>query len=122
MIRTTRWKPDTCGCTLEYTWDDTVAEDVRTHTMSKMTKCVIHSALPEVAAYQAVHDENRSKNDGIGLLVAQHPELEPQQHLVGWRFEQDRSVVIALPSGAKSSKNTLNNLANGAFPKKVTFE
>lgn len=30
-LRTTRWKPDTCGCVIVYEWDDALDENARTH-------------------------------------------------------------------------------------------
>ncbi len=46
MIRTTRWSPATCACVIEYTWDDAVSEDKRTHTVSNvLNRCA--EAHPE---------------------------------------------------------------------------
>src|SRR5687768_6009042 len=68
-IRTTRWSPDTCSCVFEYTWDDTVAESSRTHTLSTVVnKCATHTSLVNATCYSTVLDENSRKN--IALQVA----------------------------------------------------
>ena len=30
-VKTTRWSPDTCGCVLEYSWDDALPQEARVH-------------------------------------------------------------------------------------------
>lgn len=72
MIRTTRWTPDTCGCTLEYQWDDAVPESSRTHTLSRVvTACPAHATLPSDAArYDAAVDENSTKNQAKAEILA----------------------------------------------------
>ena len=68
-IRTTRYSPDTCGCVLEYTWDDTQSEATRTHTFSSViTKCNSHSAQTDANSYTTCMEENTRKN--IALQVA----------------------------------------------------
>ena len=66
-IQTTRWRPDTCPCIIEYTWDDTVPESSRVHTLSSITKCNIHTSLTNNSAYSTVLDENPRKN--LSLLT-----------------------------------------------------
>ena len=69
-IKTTRWSPDTCGCVLEYTWDDTQPESTRTHTLSTfVTRCSAHSGLAnDTARWNTIFEENPRKN--IALQVA----------------------------------------------------
>lgn len=45
-LQRTRFSPNTCGCVLDYQWDDTVAEAVRTHTIVAHTPCATHFGLP----------------------------------------------------------------------------
>ena len=68
-IKTTRWSPDTCGCVLEYTWDDTQPESTRIHNFSRaVNKCPAHSSQTDIDCYSIVMDENPRKN--IALQVA----------------------------------------------------
>lgn len=43
-IQRTRWTLDTCGCVIEYVWDDAVADDVREHTVATVRPCQEHPA------------------------------------------------------------------------------
>ena len=74
-IKTTRWKPDTCGCILEYTWDDAVAQSSRTHTLSNfINRCSDHSSLAnDTARYNAVMDENPRKNTALQVALDNGP-------------------------------------------------
>ena len=61
MIRKTLWKPDTCGCEMEFNWDDAVTDP--TPTLSKaVSKCSLHSKLTNAKAWAAVNRENVLKN------------------------------------------------------------
>lgn len=74
-IKTTRFSPDTCGCVLEYTWDDTLSESQRTHTLSNfVTRCPAHSSLAsDTDRWNAVFDENPRKNNARQLCLDNGP-------------------------------------------------
>jgi hypothetical protein len=77
-IRTTRWSPDTCDtppCIIEYTWDDTVNQNQRTHTVSKvLNKCTAHSAIADSTQhYNVLTEENPRKNNGLQLVIDNAP-------------------------------------------------
>src|SRR5919109_3126343 len=38
-IQTTKWHPDTCGCEIDYQWDDTTPEATRQHTIVAVNYC-----------------------------------------------------------------------------------
>ena len=63
-IHTTRWRPDTCSCIVEYTWDDEVPAEQRTHTVSNYIKtCDFHLQLPDNdQKWNTVKEENQRKN------------------------------------------------------------
>lgn len=119
-IQKNSWQPDTCMCEIEYTWDDTVPQDQRVHTMSKVTRCMFHQALPHIDAYKAVHDENQSKNKALARVIESFPALKAVD--IKYRFNLDRSIVIELPDEAKIGKVALTNAVKGLFAKEVTFE
>ena len=66
-IKTTRYSPDTCGCVIEYSWDDTLSETNRVHTLSNyVTKCSAHSILAtDQDRWNAVFEENPRKNNAL---------------------------------------------------------
>lgn len=86
VINTTRWSPDTCGCTFEYTWNTDDPESTRTHTYARVvTECVSHSHLTgnnKKDAYDSSLEENQRKNGSIGELLdkasADFGEIDPQ--------------------------------------------
>lgn len=62
-INTTRWSPDTCGCTFEYTWDAEVPENLRVHTFKSESKvCPEHVGLTGEAHFNLDMAENQTKN------------------------------------------------------------
>ena len=73
MLKTTTWKPDTCGCELHYQWDTDASQDSRSHTPVesfvdasgevKVTKyCPEHSDHTVHSLHAQVVEENQSKN------------------------------------------------------------
>jgi hypothetical protein len=118
-MQKTRWRPDTCGCVLEYTWDSDLPQESRTHTVHSVAKCPAHSTLTIEEAWGQVKDENETKNQAIGLLVKEHPELEP--HEIAWNIKEDRNVEIILPDNKKAEKTAMDGLALGKFKKQVEY-
>jgi hypothetical protein len=75
-LHTTRWTPDTCGCVVEYQWDDAVPDDQRTHTVKNMVACPAHVLIPtHDANFDAVIDENSRKNLAKSDLLSRFPVL-----------------------------------------------
>jgi hypothetical protein len=74
-IKTTRYSPDTCECVLEYTWDDTVAEENRTHTLSNfINRCSAHSSLSsDNDRWNTIFDENPRKNIALKTVLDNGP-------------------------------------------------
>ena len=76
-INTTRWTPDTCAnppCVFEYTWDNTVPENQRVHTLSNvLQKCSRHSSQNDSTSYSNVLEENSRKNVSYQLVLDNGP-------------------------------------------------
>lgn len=74
-IRTTRWRPDTCDCVIEYTWDDALTPDQVTHTLDTIRRrCAAHVNLPsDTDVYNTVREENPRKNITHQLLLDNAP-------------------------------------------------
>ncbi|MBA7608869.1 hypothetical protein ES703_16053 [subsurface metagenome] len=110
MLQVTRWSPDTCGCILEYEWDDTLDENARTHSFKKAVKlCEHHKALIADKAYDEVLSENTRKNQAFGLAKEVKPELEMEDYT--WSFDANRKLKVGflgkLKAGEKSGLQTL---------------
>ncbi len=61
-IQRTRWKPDTCGCIVEYTWDSDLPEDKRVHTVHSVNTCKEHKLLTDPAeAFEVIKKKNLDK-------------------------------------------------------------
>ena len=77
-IHTTRWSPDTCGCVVEYEWDDALPEEERVHTAGNIVnRCPAHSAnhfSDNTDHYSTVLEENQRKNITIAEAMDLHPE------------------------------------------------
>jgi hypothetical protein len=88
-----QWSPDTCACVVEQFHDPDAG--VGTSLSKFVVKCPIHAALPDAAAWAAVHEENQGKNIAVGLVVSKHG-LPLDE--IGWGFDAARNVVISVPS------------------------
>ena len=120
-IQKTQWSPDTCRCSIEYEWDDSVSAELRTHTMASIQKCTIHSSLTDSNAYVAVVDENQSKNKAIGLLISNVGRLAGKEDDILWRFNADRSITVSNRSLTSGDLATLNALSRAGIIKPISF-
>ena len=123
-IQHTTWSPDTCKCEIEYEWDDTVSQELRTHNVSKVIKaCAIHAAQPSKEShYVEVLDENQSKNKAIGLLVKTIAKLDGGENEVKWRFDENRDVILSHPLLTQKDKDDMNALDKSDIKKQVRIE
>lgn len=62
----TKWRPDTCGCEIDYAWDSEAPVENRVHTLVASIPCLIHENLGykpnDLVHYAAIVDENTRKN------------------------------------------------------------
>ncbi len=74
-INTTRYTPDTCQCVIEYTWDSTVPESSRTHTLSNFVNvCSQHQSLPtHQDRWNTILEENPRKNQALRHILDNSP-------------------------------------------------
>ena len=96
-----QWKPDTCGCILEYEFDADASEDVRVHTPTRTVKaCEHHPDTGDVVAHHdSVLAENQMKNRAWEEVKSKvDPAVKAE---VAWAFDQDRKLVITLPESEK---------------------
>lgn len=92
-VRTTRWSPDTCPCIVEFSWDDSVSADARTHSYHDTVQtCPEHGALAGSALFDTVFSENRRKN--VTLFLAQQIEASITGEDFLWLFDSERVLEV----------------------------
>src|SRR3989304_4540568 len=65
-MKTTKWRPDTCKCEIEYDWDETVPNS--THSNHKFIKqCLYHTQISDVISH------NKIKNVEVTKLMSDYP-------------------------------------------------
>lgn len=73
-IKTTKWIPDTCGCALEFTWDDSLPQDQITTTLSNVqNKCPAHKNLSNNDVWNTLNEENPRKNFTLQSILDNGP-------------------------------------------------
>lgn len=95
MIKTTRWRPDTCECVLEYSWDDSVSQNKREHINPVAVQtCEAHKALASHSAkYTAVSEESTNRQKALEIIKASLPDHVQE------RTQDDGTVVTEFKPG-----------------------
>ena len=137
MIKKTVWRPDTCGCEIEYEWDDSVDQSVRTHTVSNINKvCDVHKGLSISQHYDAIVEENTSKNKAIKaitdtVITATEEVLLDSGKIIkrlktdkkiNWSFDIDRKLVIDTVGFTDSEKSEVTAIVTDLAVKKAVIE
>ncbi|HSX45093.1 MAG TPA: hypothetical protein VLF39_03240 [Candidatus Saccharimonadales bacterium] len=97
MIHTTLWSPDTCDCSIRYSWDTETSEDQRVHTFHSVEKiCDAHSGLDSNNThYQHVLKENQTKNKFHAAILEHVPRLKHTKK------QEDGSTIEELDPSVK---------------------
>ena len=97
MKKTTTWSPDTCNCIINYEWDDTIPENVRSHRVTGIVKkCSFHQNTVDLQAhFDAILEENSRKNDAVKKVKQAHPGATINAVLDG-----NRDVVLDVKGSA----------------------
>lgn len=93
-IQTTRWKPDTCDCVIEYDWDDSMESDKREHALKSINKCAFHNKLDDITAFETVMPENVLKNNAVIEVLASLPVLKVED--VKFLYDSDRLLTLTI--------------------------
>lgn len=132
-IRTTRWKPDTCKCVLEYEWDDT-QEDPTFTIKTVANKCKDHSGISvDKALYDTVLAENQMKNfvhkeifDNTPTAVEEVIDVNGDTikrikpgKAYNWSFDTNRKLVVDLAGFTQDEKDSVEGYTNTEFPNLV---
>ena len=108
-LKTTRWRPDTCECVIDFTWDSDQPEASRTHTFSGFERqCALHVGHVD---WSSVQEENQRKNVAVGL-AATHRGTPGNSDGVAWGFTADRTLQIAVQGMSAGQKGSLQSDAD----------
>lgn len=119
-IQKTLWRPDTCDCEIIYEWDDSLASELRVHTISSIPKkCSFHQALDGEPHYVAVSEENQTKNIVLGHVLETYSalvddkgagikELKPGIEYI-WSFDVDRKLQAEFKSVDKPTAEAIQS-------------
>ena len=136
-INTTRWSPDTCSCVVEYSWDSELPAEQRTHTLSTIEKCPVHSSLTDAEAFAVLTEENPRKNNTLqaaldngpaGLYDLNQDGARVLKNNITYDFSfsgtpPDRTLTISF-SGinlTQNQKNAIQTFLNNKFGGKVVL-
>ena len=120
MIKTTKWYPDTCKCEIEYEWDDSVSEDVRTHTVTTVKPCSYHALGTDSEKYNLVVKENALKNKSVTELANQLPLVKADD--VQFNFDVNRKLALSVKGMNLKNNTLLQVILNQKFGGDVTVE
>lgn len=127
--RTTRWSPDTCGCVIEYAWDDSLPPDQRTHALTNVvTRCSGHTGFAGQAHLDQVIGENGRKNRVHGALLGMpalastitNPDGSTSVVLkngvtLAWSFDANRHLTITIGGATTAQRTQLQTFADSAL-------
>lgn len=91
MLHINKWSPDTCGCVLQYQWDDSLPSEQRVHVALPADKlCSAHNHLTDhIEHHSKIVAENQNKNRTINALLKSLPRSEKKITLDGDGNEQE---------------------------------
>ncbi len=117
MKQVTRWEPDTCGCVIDYDWEDSEPEATRTHAVRKIVgACPAHAGLSEIPAFDTVLDENRRKSRAFGIaqeLIPLAPPLSLDDYR--WSFDDNRVLKVSMARLSTAQRAILQARFNSEF-------
>lgn len=95
-MKTTRWKPDTCKCEIEYEWDDSIPQNERVHVFKRfIQQCPHHQEADWSKALQHNQEKNQAiaaiKLNNLTLLKADGEFMD--NVTVTWKIEAGKMFV-----------------------------
>lgn len=109
-IKITRWKPDTCNCIVEYSWDTSIPEESRNHTLSSIVNhCAYHQNVTDPQdLFVKVREENWKKNDVVKTLKEQFQDLRHDD--ISFSYDEDRTLHVLLSNLTSQDKKALHDI------------
>ena len=81
VLKTTRWKPDTCRCEIEYEWDTEESPNTRAHNLKRLLKkCPDHAGVVESKVLATITVENSMKNHILKEILDNNESLREQAY------------------------------------------
>lgn len=138
-LKTTRWKPDTCGCVIEYEWDSESPESVRVHSVSSVkNKCKWHlNDTNDIACYEKVLNENKTKNELLMIILDKFPGIvdetidsdtgELKKVLKSgleyyWNFDEQRKLHVEIKPKHTEAGKLLKNYSKTALKSAIDLK
>jgi hypothetical protein len=137
MIKYTLWSPDTCGCQIEYSWDDSVDAKDRVHTcVSIRKKCEHHAYLMDKHKHHnEILKENQMKNKVITKITesipsiyeeieidgAKHKRLKKDKNIL-WYFDNARKLCLTLEGFSNDEKQITKNIMDIDYTNQINIE
>lgn len=108
---------DTCECDIKYSWDETVPQDERVHTVHEIiNQCKYHQEIQVGDSHDnaAWLKENQLKNGILSQIAQTHPELVNESNtafkegVLAWKFNENRELEVFLPTLTSNQKSNLD--------------
>jgi len=131
MKKITRWRPDTCDCEIDYSWDTDDTKNEMTFTLEKFLKvCSAHSAEKDYnKLFEIVNDENKRKNfalkiilDNVDLVTENYTNLDGTTAKIlkkglsyKWSFDSERKLLIDISNFPAKSKTEIVDLLSREY-------
>jgi hypothetical protein len=110
----TIWHPDTCGCVLEYEWDDSkTPASYSQHGVVR--KCTEHTTVPDNELFKIVLDENQRKNNVLSIAKEILPSIEPQNYHFSFNNQRMLQIQVIGLSMSSVHKNQLQAQCNAKY-------
>lgn len=126
MLKITTWRPDTCDCVIEYTWDDEVPQNEIVQTIHKITEACQHHQGIVVQAdhFDQVLKENQGKNIALSVALDNFPQLAEDKILADgsvnkvlaagvnydYSFDKNRNLIVSFTGKESLSVNEKTDL------------
>ena len=127
----TTWKPHTCECEVQFSWDPALPTASQVYTFSRLiTQGPEHASLSGQALVDALITENRLWNQVVGFAQADsstasivvtkaNPAGGTMKDFApgafSWSYDAARALHISLPTVSASTKTSIQNALNSQF-------
>lgn len=116
MKRITRWSPDTCGCVIDFEWDDENSS-IPHKAKNIISECEAHKGLDKDSCYLSVLEENKYKNVVINKIANTIPSLAlisssgvpyPNMDKISFSFDKNRKIIIKAQGATSAQKSKIS--------------
>ena len=122
-MQQTTWSPDTCDkCVIVYEWDDTVSQELRTHTpVSVVNEHQDFKSDTMKVKYDKILEENQRKNIAVGEIIKNNPAINGEA--IGFSYDAQHKLHLTVPGLTAQEKiNAQNSVDTKVGNGKVILE